>query len=131
MLISDFSKAAGLPVDTIRFYITKGLLRPKRGLKGGSNPYQVFSDGDLTAARMVRLQQSLGYSLAEIAALNKQYRAGARSPERTATVLRRQIDKLEEKEAGLDAALAFLRGKLAWVEAGQPGDGPAFNYYLC
>lgn len=131
MLISDFSKAAGLPVDTVRFYIAKGLLRPRRGLKGGSNPYQVFSDADLTAARMVKLQQSLGYSLAEIAVLNKQYRAGARSPERTAAVLRRQIDRLDEKRAALDAALAFLRGKLAWVEAGQPGEAPAFNDYLC
>jgi DNA-binding transcriptional MerR regulator len=131
MLISEFSRTTGLPVDTVRFYIGKGLLRPRRGLKGGANPYQEFSDADLTAARMIRLQQSLGYSLAEIAVLNKQYRAGARSPERTAAVLRKQIDKLEEKRAALDAALAFLHGKLAWIEAGQPGDGPAFKDYLC
>lgn len=39
MLISEFAKATELPVDTIRFYISKGLLKPERSAKGGSNPY--------------------------------------------------------------------------------------------
>lgn len=122
MLISAFARATGLSADTIRFYVAKALLAPRRnGAKGGSNPYQVFSEDDVTAARMIRLQQSLGYSLREIAALNEEYRAGATSPARTAEVLRAQIDKLAEKRAQIDAALTFLRDKLAWVEAGKPG----------
>ncbi|MEJ0049232.1 MAG: hypothetical protein WDN04_26330 [Rhodospirillales bacterium] len=46
---------------------------------------------------MIVLQQSLGYSLREIAALNRQYRAGAHSPEQTAAVLRAQIAKLVDR----------------------------------
>ncbi|WP_313603008.1 MerR family transcriptional regulator [Rhizobium sp.] len=61
MLISEFAKAAELPIDTVRFYIAKGLLKPERSLKGGSNPYQIFKPDDVTAARMIRLQQTLGY----------------------------------------------------------------------
>jgi len=131
VLISEFSKATGLSVDTIRFYIGKGLLKPQRSARGGSNPYQVFCKSDVTAAGMILLQQSLGYSLREIAALNDEYRSGARSPERTKKILRSQIDKLEKKKAELEAALLFLRGKLEWVGAGKPGDAPQLNDYNC
>ncbi|MGF7153494.1 MerR family transcriptional regulator [Novosphingobium gossypii] len=130
MLISQFAKTAGLSVDTVRFYIARGLLKPARSArKGGSNPYQVFSADDVTAARMIRLQQSLGYSLAEIGALAEEYRRGSGSPERTGEVLKKQIARLEERQRELDAALTFLKGKLEWVEAGQPG--PAPDAYFC
>ncbi|MBL8266200.1 MerR family transcriptional regulator [Steroidobacter sp.] len=122
MLISEFAKATGLPLDTIRFYIKKGLLTPQRSAKGGSSPYQLFSADDVTTARMIRVQQSLGYSLREIAALNEEYRLGARSAARTAAVLQLQIGKLEQKKAQVDAALEFLRAKLKWVKAGKPSD---------
>lgn len=132
MLISKFAKTAGLSVDTVRFYVAKGLLKPERSArKGGANPYQVFSADDVTAAQMIRLQQSLGYSLAEIGALAEEYRRGAGSPERTGEVLRKQIVRLEERQRELDAALAFLKGKLEWVEAGQPGTAPQPNAYFC
>jgi MerR family transcriptional regulator, copper efflux regulator len=131
MLISEFSRATGLSPDTIRFYVRKGLLSPARNGKGGANPYQLFGSQDVTAARMIRLQQSLGYSLREIAALNAQYRAGARSPEETAAVLRTQMAKLEGKRAELESALDFLSRKLAWVEAGQSKDGPHWHDFIC
>lgn len=131
MLISQFSKATGLPLDTIRFYVRKGLLSPERNGKGGANPYQVFGQQDVTAARMIRLQQSLGYSLREIAAFNGHYRAGAHSPEQTARVLRAQMANLEERRTELESALDFLARKLAWVEAGQPEDGPDWHNYIC
>lgn len=131
MLISEFAKTAGLSVDTVRFYIDKGLLAPTRSARGGSRPYQIFSDSDLTAARMIRLQQSLGYSLAEIAALNKEYRNGARSDARTADVLRKQIGRLEAKRQSIDNALAFLSAKLQWLEAGKPSDAPHLDDFNC
>jgi DNA-binding transcriptional MerR regulator len=131
MLISAFARSAGLSVDTVRFYIDKGLLTPQRTAKGGSRPYQVFSEADLTAARMIRLQQSLGYSLAEIAALNREYRSGVHSASRTAAALRQQIARLETKQHSIDAALNFLNAKLQWVEAGKPADAPHFEDYFC
>lgn len=131
MLISEFAKAADLPIDTIRFYIAKGLLKPGRSIKGGSNPYQLFKPEDVTAARMIRLQQTLGYSLGEILALNEEYRAGEHSPERTIEVLQSQIERLEERRAALDAALSFLRGKVDWIRAGKPNDAPRLEDYQC
>ncbi len=131
MLISEFARAAGVPVDTVRFYVGKGLLRPERSTKGGGNPYQVFSKEDLTAARMIRLQQSLGYSLREIGELNAEYRAGGGGDARTADVLRLQIGRLKQRRTELDAALSFLEGKLAWIETGRSGDVPEFEDYRC
>lgn len=131
MLISEFARTVGMPVDTVRFYVGKGLLRPGRSGKGGGNPYQVFTRDDVTTARMIRLQQSLGYSLREIAELNEEYRAGGGDYGRTAEVLRAQIERLLQRRAELDAALGFLQGKLEWVAAGRPGDSPPLDDYLC
>lgn len=131
MLISEFARSTGLPLDTIRFYIAKGLLKPERSAKGGSNPYQIFGPDDVTAARMIRLQQSLGYSLGEIRALNDEYRAGEGSTARTIEILRSQIGRLEERRAALDAALSFLRKKVEWIEAGKPDDAPRLEDYKC
>jgi len=131
MLISEFARAADLRVDTIRFYITKGLLKPARSAKGGSNPYQVFRREDVTTARMIRLQQTLGYSLGEILELNEEYRAGEHSPERTVEVLLLQIARLEERKAALDQALSFLRGKMDWIKAGKPEGAPRLEDYQC
>ncbi|ARN20651.1 MerR family transcriptional regulator [Piscinibacter gummiphilus] len=124
MLMSEFARATGLSPETVRFYVGRGLLRPSRSAVGGSNPYQVFSADDVTTARMILLQKSLGYSLAEIAELNEAYRSGARSAARTAEVLRAQIRKLEGRRTELDTALDFLREKLAWTEAGKRGKAP-------
>ncbi|NVD41895.1 MerR family transcriptional regulator [Ensifer sp. HO-A22] len=131
MLISEFAKAAELPIDTIRFYIAKGLLKPDRSAKGGSNPYQIFKPEDVTAARMIRLQQTLGYSLGEILALNEEYRAGENSSERTIEVLQSQIERLEERRAALNAALSFLQGKVEWIKAGKPNEAPRLEDYQC
>ncbi|MDH1701839.1 MerR family transcriptional regulator [Comamonas terrigena] len=126
MLISEFASATGLSTETVRFYVGKGLLKPRRSTLGGSNPYQVFSTEDVTAVRMIQLQKSLGYSLSEIAALNREYRAGAKSVARTAEVLRNQIERLQEQRAQLDTALDFLTNKLTWIEGGKRGDAPQF-----
>lgn len=131
MLISEFARAAGLPQDTVRFYVKKGLITPRRGQLGGSSAYQTFTEDDLVAVRMVRLQQSLGYSLGEIAGLNEEYRRGARSRARTVEVLRTQIERLEDKKGQLEGALAFLRDKLEWIEAGKPAGAPRIGDYRC
>lgn len=129
--MSEFARVTGLSPETIRFYVGRGLLQPSRGALGGSSRYQLFSADDVTTARMIQLQKSLGYSLAEIAELNKEYRSGARSSVRTAAVLHAQIQKLEDRRAQLDGALQFLRGKLAWVEAGKRGEAPQLREFDC
>jgi MerR family copper efflux transcriptional regulator len=131
MHISEFARTTGLSTDTVRFYMKKGLLRPERGEKGASSSYHTFDAEDVTAARMIRLQQSLGFSLAEISALNEEYRKGERSTTKTTKIMQTQIARLQAKRDQADAALRFLRAKLKWLEAGKRGGGPDIGKYNC
>ncbi len=74
MLISEFARRAGLPTDTVRYYVRLKLLRPETNGKGGSNPYQVFTAEHLLAAKIIRTAQSLGMPLKEILAISQQRR---------------------------------------------------------
>jgi MerR family transcriptional regulator, copper efflux regulator len=129
MLISEFARAAGLTQDTVRFYIRRGLLKPLTGRKGGSNPYQVFSDEHVQIARMIRMGQSLGFSLREIEALNVEYQAKRLTASRGAEIMRYQLRRLEQKAAHVGAMISYIRAKLAWLERGSKGPEPNFTDY--
>ncbi len=129
MLISEFVRATGLTPDTVRFYVRRGLLKPLTGSKGGSNPYQVFTDEHVQMARTVRMAQSLGFSLREIAALNVEYQAKRMTTARGAEVLRAQLGRLEEKAGHVNAMIRYIKAKLAWMETGGKGPEPNFTDY--
>ena len=129
MLISDFARRAGMSIDTVRFYIRKGLLAPATGAKGGSNPYQIFTEAHLEGARIIRMAQGLGFSLREIAALAAEYHAGGITPERGLALMRAQLARLEEKAAQLNAMVDYTRAKVAWLENGQQGAEPLFGEF--
>jgi len=129
MLISEFARAAGLTADTVRFYIRRGLLKPLIGKKGGSNPYQIFGEEHVQIARMIRMGQSLGFSLREIEALNVEYQAKRLTPSRAADVMRAQLARLEQKAAHVGAMIDYIRAKLAWLENGSKGLEPNFTDY--
>jgi MerR family transcriptional regulator, copper efflux regulator len=129
MLISEFARAAGMSRDTVRFYVRRGLLTPLAGNKGGSNPYQVFTSEHVQMARTIRMAQSLGFSLREIAALNVEYQAKRITPSRGAEILRGQLARLEEKAAHVNAMIRYIRAKLAWLDAGSKGPEPNFTDY--
>jgi DNA-binding transcriptional MerR regulator len=113
----------------VRFYVRRGLLKPVAGRKGGSNPYQVFTDEHVQMARMIRMGQSLGFSLREIVALNVEYQARRITPSRGAEILQRQLLRLAEKAAHVDAMMRYIRAKLAWLETGGKGLEPNFTDY--
>ena len=129
MLISEFARSAGLTPDTVRFYVRRGLLKPLAGSKGGSNPYQVFTDEHVQTARLISMGQSLGFSLREIEALNVEHQQKRITPARGAEIMRGQLVRLEEKAAHLQAMIGYIRAKLVWIEGGEVGPEPNFNDY--
>ncbi len=130
MLISEFARAAGLTPDTVRFYVRRGLIKPETNGKGGTNPYQLFTEEHLDRAQAIRMGQSLGFSLKEIAALNDEYEAaGGFSLERSAALMRHQLARLEEKASQLEAMVAYTRTKIAWLDGGGVGPEPKFGDY--
>ena len=68
MLISEFARKTGLTIDTVRFYVHRGLLTPEMNGKGGRNPYQVFT-AENVRAKFICTAQSLGLSLKDLAAI--------------------------------------------------------------
>jgi MerR family copper efflux transcriptional regulator len=129
MLISEFARATQLSRDTVRFYVRRGLLKPLAGNKGGSNPYQVFTHEHVQTARAIRMAQSLGFSLREIAVLNVEYQAKRITPARGAEIMRAQLARLEEKAAHVGDMISYIHAKLAWLEAGGKGPEPNFTDY--
>ncbi|WP_395677992.1 MerR family transcriptional regulator [Inquilinus sp.] len=126
MLISEFARATGLPVDTVRFYVRRGLLVPQTNGKGGRNPYQVFTVEHVREARLIRMAQSLGMSLKEIAAIGQENRRGAITRARSVELMAEQLARVERKAAELEAMAGYLRAKLAWQNGGEQGPEPEF-----
>lgn len=68
LAIGAFAKAAGVNVETIRFYQSKGLLATPTRRNGGIRRY---GPDDVARVRFVKSAQRLGFSLDEIGELLK------------------------------------------------------------
>lgn len=68
LTIGAFASAAGVSVETIRFYQRKGLLPEPDKPIGGIRRY---GEADVTRVRFVKSAQRLGFSLEEVAELLK------------------------------------------------------------
>ena len=129
MLISDFARLTGLTRDTVRFYARLGLLRPQTNGKGGRHPYSVFTDEDVRAVEVIRISQSLGMSLKEIAAFTEERRKGHLTRERRAKIMSAQLVSLETKATELEMMISYARDKIDWLKGGERGPGPNFENY--
>ena len=127
MLISDFARATGLSTDTVNFYVRRGLLTPDIDRRGGRNPYRSFSEADVVTARFIRSSQSIGFSLAEIAAINRERQEGTITSERSVEIMSDQLLQIEGKLAELNAMASYLQAKIGWTKAGKPGDAPTLR----
>jgi len=130
MLISEFAKATGFGLDTIRYYVRRDLLRPQHGTKGGRNPYQIFTAQDVRMAGHIRIAQALGLSLRQIALLLAQEQAGNIDPSRSLAILRERRESLASKAEELARLLAYLDAKIAWVNNGSTGTSPNINDFV-
>jgi len=130
MLISEFARAAGLSRDTVRFYVRLGLLQPQLAQKGGRHPYQIFTAGDVQTAQIIRVAQSLGMSLREIAGIAKERRDGRITRERSVKILRGQLAILQMKSVDLSALIAYVRAKIDWLEKDETGSVADFDQFL-
>src|ERR1700733_8796219 len=129
MLISEFARLTGLTRDTVRCYARLGLLQPKTNGKGGRHPYSVFTDEDVRAAEVIRISQSLGMSLKEIAAFNQERRDGHLTRERRVEIMSTQLVRLEAKATELETMISYVRAKIDWLTRSQRGPEPDFGSY--
>jgi MerR family mercuric resistance operon transcriptional regulator len=117
MRISDLARAAGVGVETVRFYQRKGLLTVPRGDAPGGRHYDAEH---LRRLRYVKQAQTAGFTLSEIGELLELHRSDDRP--RAREMARERIAALDEQIATLQAARASL-AKLA-RDCAKGGAGP-------
>ncbi|HEX9648762.1 MAG TPA: MerR family transcriptional regulator [Alphaproteobacteria bacterium] len=119
MRIAEVSRQAGVGVETVRFYESRGLIRrPPRPATGG---YREYSEDTVRRIRFVRRAQRLGFSLSGIIELLElETVPGARCID----VRERAIAKLADVETKLER-LGRIKGALEELVRACPGQGPA------
>ena len=117
LTIGKAARAAGLGVETVRFYEREGLLdRPARRESG----YRQYGEGVVARLRFIRRAKELGFTLREV----KELLALSGDPDATrADVRARALAKVADVEARVRGLLR-IKGALVALTASCHGDGP-------
>lgn len=119
MRIGDVARKAGVGVETVRYYETRGLVpRPQRPLNGGHRDYPIEA---VQRINFVRRAQQLGFALKEIAellTLEVNPSVGCADIRERAG---RKLDDVAARMADLERIFSALR---QLIDA-CPGKGPA------
>lgn len=108
--VSALAERTGLSAHVIRLYLRRGLLRASRRSSAG---YQLFDDDDAQRLRFIRVAQSLGFTLAEIAEIIRH----GRRRESPCPMVRATIQaRLDEARRELDALQAMRKRMQQSVE---------------
>lgn len=118
MTIGQAARAAGVGVETIRFYERRGLIeQPLRPAGGG---FRSYPPETVRRIRFIRQAQELGFSLREARDLLALRTDGSAS---AAAVRERAQAKLDDVERKLER-LGQIRAALRALLAACPGSGP-------
>lgn len=118
--IGEVSKRSGVAVETLRFYERQGLLgRPGRTESG----YRLYDESVLEQLDFIHRAQALGFSLAEIAQIVAERRAGQSPCAKVREIVRERLQQLDERLAELKRYRKELAATLReWDDAGdRPG----------
>jgi DNA-binding transcriptional MerR regulator len=116
MLIGELAKAAGVNVQTVRYYERLGLVLPH---DRSSTGYRRYGPRELARLRRIKQAQRLGFKLAEV----RDAFAGA-DPASIGRVLRSAGErKAQELEAKIDELRAIRQRLLSELEGCGCGDG--------
>jgi MerR family copper efflux transcriptional regulator len=118
--IGEVAKRSGVGIETLRFYERQGLVgRPARTESG----YRLYDESVVEQLEFIRQAQTLGFSLAEIARIISESRAGHSPCAEVREIVRARLAELAERLAELKRYRKELAATLAeWDEKGDtPG----------
>ena len=119
LTIGKLAAAAGVAVDTVRYYERAGLLKkPVRTLSG----YRSYAAGDAARLRFVRRAKEMGFSLEEVSELLRLNDGGGRRPAVRALAERR-LAQTEQRIAELNRVRKTLRHLLSHCHGDGALDG--------
>ena len=113
-----------MSVDTVRYYVRRGLLTPSTGTRGGRNPYQVFTEADLRGGDYPHLPGAR-VEPARDSRLSGRLPAGRLDDAELVEYLQRQQDRLRRKADELSRLVLFLDTKICWIRRGKIGIMPS------
>lgn len=120
MRIGELATAAGVNIQTVRYYERRGILAEPGRTENGHRHY---GDESIRLVRFVKRAQALGFSLDEIVALLDLRHATAPRP-RVQRLTAERIAVIETKISQLEAMRAALAKLLASCRHGRPGVCP-------
>jgi len=97
----EVAAAAGVNVQTLRYYERRGLLDPPERTLGG---HRLYPDDTVTLLRVIKAAQRLGFSLAEVADMLE----GAAGRSRRRSIDRSLADRARAKVTDLDRRIEEL-----------------------
>ena len=114
LTIGRLAKAAGVNVETIRYYQRRGLVdEPSKPLGG----HRRYAPSAATRVRFIKRAQQLGFTLEEVTALLRL--EDGQSCRETRVLAERKLAVIEERIADLDRMRRLLKGLIAECVAGQ------------
>jgi MerR family mercuric resistance operon transcriptional regulator len=116
--IGRLAAAAGVGVETVRFYQRKGLLP----VPAAAGAVRYYDESDVERLRFIRGAQRAGFSLKEIAELLRLEASNDRARVRDLT--RQRLAAIDAQMAELAAARAALAGLLSECASGTAGPCP-------
>jgi DNA-binding transcriptional MerR regulator len=114
--IGQVASAAGVSIDTVRFYERRGVLPPAPRTASG---YRVFPESAVTRITVARRLQQLGLTLDEIAGALHAQEAGPAACESERWRLHAALDRIEARIADLIRIRGDVCATLAACEAGS------------
>lgn len=111
MRISELASAAGLPIDTIRFYEKAGLLDGAH-FSRHSNGYRDYTEAAVQRLQLVRQAKAAGFTLNEIVSLVAAWENDALSSQDKRALLTDKITVIMERMSELKRILDYLEQKL-------------------
>jgi MerR family mercuric resistance operon transcriptional regulator len=123
MTIAALGRAAGVGVETVRYYQRRGLL----AVPDGAGSIRRYDDRDLRQLRFIRRAAAAGFSLAEIGELIRLDATNDRA--RAAEMAGIRLGALDEKIAELDAARTALARLRKTCTAGKAGPCPILEAF--
>lgn len=112
--IGAAAKASGLPVKTIHYYETIGLIEPPRSERG----YRRYGESDLHDLKFIASCRSLGFTIADCRALLDLYRDTDRASADVKQLAERHLQRTHAKIAELER----IRDALEALVEGCDGD---------
>lgn len=97
MSVIEVEAATGVSADAVRWYVRKGLLRPRRNAR---NRYYQFGAGDVRELTFIGRAKRLGFTLEEVRRILEQSRRGESAcPEVRDIVKRRALEIAAQAES--------------------------------